>query len=68
MMQQDPKKQKEPMSLNEMFKKGIRDFFKEKERKVPIKKGCHAAAHGGCFCTGACQEIIGYRDKLPNEI
>jgi hypothetical protein len=60
-------KQEQP-SLNEMFKKAVKDHFKKMDRKVPIKKGCHAAANGGCFCTGACQEIIGYRDKLPNEI
>jgi hypothetical protein len=35
------------------------------DRKVPIKRGC--PNKGGCFCTGACKEIIGYRDKLPNE-
>ena len=33
-------------------------------RKVAIKRGCN---NGRCFCTGECNEIIGYRDKLPNE-
>lgn len=33
--------------------------------KVPIKKGC--PNDGQCFCTGKCNEIIGWRDKLPNE-
>lgn len=32
--------------------------------KVAIRKGC---PNQQCFCTGACQEIIGWRDKLPNE-
>lgn len=66
-MTQGKEKQEQP-SLNEMFKKGLNDRMKEMERKVPIRKGCWGAAHGGCFCTGACHEIIGYRDKLPNEI
>lgn len=37
-----------------------------KAGKVPVRKGCRNK--GGCFCTGACQEIIGYRDKLPGEV
>jgi hypothetical protein len=32
--------------------------------KVAIRKGCQ---NQQCFCTGACQEIIGWRDKLQNE-
>jgi hypothetical protein len=28
---------------------------------VPIRKGCSNA--NGCFCTGACQEVIGYYKK-----
>ena len=32
--------------------------------KVPIKRGC---PNKECFCTGKCNEIIGWRDKLPNE-
>ena len=32
--------------------------------KVPIKRGC---LNKQCFCTGKCNEIIGWRDKLPNE-
>lgn len=38
------------------------------DRGVPIKKGCMAAKQGGCFCTGACNEIIGYRKRLPGEL
>lgn len=33
-------------------------------KKVPIYKGCKNLQ---CYCTGSCREIIGYRDKLPNE-
>lgn len=32
--------------------------------KVAIKRGC---PNKECFCTGKCNEIIGYRDKLFNE-
>ncbi len=41
------------------------DAMKEQTNsKVAIRKGC---PNQQCFCTGACQEIIGWRDKLPNE-
>ena len=34
--------------------------------RIPIRRGCKA--QGGCFCTGRCQDIIGYRDPLfPGE-
>jgi len=36
--------------------------------KVPIRRGCLAAKHGGCMCVGTCQEIIGWRDKVQGEI
>ncbi len=36
-------------------------------RRIPIKRGCEAASQGGCFCTGRCNEIVGYRDPLPGE-
>jgi hypothetical protein len=43
----------------------IEEAFKRMlKTKVPIKKGC---PNKNCFCTGACNEIIGFRDKLPNE-
>lgn len=32
--------------------------------KVPIKRGCK---NKQCFCTGKCQEIIAWRDKMPYE-
>ena len=34
--------------------------------KIPIKRGCPNKG-GQCFCPGTCNEIIGYRDKLPGE-
>ncbi len=34
------------------------------EKKVPIRKGC---SNGQCHCTGAYNEIIGWRDKHPLE-
>jgi len=41
------------------------DYIKEQtNEKVAIRKVC---PNQQCFCTGACQEIIGWRDKLPNE-
>ena len=35
------------------------EFIKGKE---PIRRGCSSG--GPCFCTGKCQEIIGWRDKI----
>jgi hypothetical protein len=32
--------------------------------KVAIKRGCQ---NQNCFCTGKCNEIIGWREKLINE-
>lgn len=43
----------------------MRDILEEKSNKVPIRRGCNA--NGGCFCSGKCQEIIGWRDKHPLE-
>ena len=42
------------------------DKFNIENNKVPIYKGC-PNKNNQCFCTGVCKEIIGYRDKLPNE-
>lgn len=38
--------------------------FVKNSRKVPVKRGC---PNKQCFCTGKCEEIVGYRDKLPWE-
>lgn len=40
------------------------DCLELSSKKIPIYKGC---LNETCFCTGACREIIGYRDKLPGE-
>lgn len=34
-------------------------------KQVPIRKGCRNTQ---CFCTGACQKIIGWRDKTELEL
>lgn len=31
----------------------------KKENKIPIKRGCNNAV---CFCSGKCNEIIGWKD------
>lgn len=46
----------------------LSEYAKRLETQVPVKKGCVAAGQSGCFCTGACQEIIGWRDKNPGEL
>ena len=35
-----------------------------KDAKILIKRGC---SNKECFCTGKCEEIIGWRDKYLNE-
>lgn len=51
---------------NEPYTKedALNDIADLHKKKVPIKRGCSNAQ---CFCTGACNEIIGYRDRLPGE-
>lgn len=51
--------------LTKYIAKTIEDFDKEIQNKVPIRQGC---SNEKCFCTGDCQKIIGYRDKLPHEL
>jgi hypothetical protein len=58
----------EKMSMSRSLLTQFSDYQKKKDMKVPIYKGCMAAKSGGCFCSGACKEIIGWRDKLPGEI
>lgn len=51
---------------HEDFKKYVLNEVHEKMKtQVPIRKGCR---NGQCFCTGACQEIVGWRDKTPDEL
>ncbi len=42
--------------------------LEKQKTKVPILKGCFASKNGGCFCSGDCKEIIGWRDKTPEEL
>lgn len=42
----------------------LNEVAKQFENKVPIRRGC---PNGQCFCTGKCQEIIGWRDKTIEE-
>lgn len=49
--------------LSNKYYEGL-NFFLSKERRVPIKRGC---PNKECFCTGRCNEVIGYRDKIPGE-
>ncbi len=47
----------------DQVKQLVYDRIKEnKDTRTPILRGCTAAEHGGCFCTGRCQEIVGYQD------
>lgn len=48
-------------NLKYEFIQKVQDQFKN---QVPIRRGC---ANGNCFCTGKCHEIIGWRDRLPEE-
>jgi hypothetical protein len=55
------KKKENPEIVYDNFKAKI---FEDLSKKVPIYRGCK---NKECFCVGSCREIIGYRDKLPNE-
>ena len=46
------------------IKEDLKDQLDKTKNKIPIKKGC---VNSHCFCTGACQEVVGYRDKHPQE-
>lgn len=41
----------------EHYQDTLENFLKGKEEKKPIKRGCN---NKQCFCTGKCEEIIGY--------
>lgn len=40
----------------------ITDALKD---KIPVRRGCENTQ---CYCTGKCQEVVGYRDRLPGEV
>lgn len=52
----------------ERYKQSFFQQATEPPKRIPIYKGCYAAQHGGCFCTGDCKTIVGYRDPIPGEI
>lgn len=49
---------------SEWFRK-LSDDSKKKPTRVPIYRGC--SAREGCFCSGKCKEIVGYRDPINIE-
>lgn len=55
------KKKEDSKIVYDNFKTNIFEYL---SKKVPIYRGC---PNQECFCTGACREIVGFRDKLPNE-
>ena len=50
---------------NELYWLNQKDYIAEKDKKAPVKRGC---TNKFCFCTGKCNEIIGYRDKTKFEL
>lgn len=42
----------------------ITDFIENTKDRIPIRQGCPNSI---CYCTGECQKIIGFRDRLPEE-
>lgn len=44
----------------------LTQLFREKPgttpARIPIRRGCRN--QGGCFCSGSCKEIVGYRDPV----
>ena len=47
------------------IKKSFYTAFKEqeKDKRIPILRGCPVLEQGGggqCFCTGRCNDIVGY--------
>lgn len=42
----------------------VENIVNENRNKVPVYRGC---PNTQCFCTGKCREIVGYRDRLPEE-
>jgi hypothetical protein len=47
---------------NPVYNTSLLEISKHFDNKEPIRKGCN---NDQCFCTGACQEIIGWKDKNP---
>lgn len=53
---------KDKDELKYIFSQKAKEFS---DSKVPIYRGCQNEV---CYCTGACKEIIGYRDRVPGEL
>lgn len=52
--------------MKDKIKQSLYKQLKSKtDNRVPIKRGC--SNKGLCFCTGKCNEVIGYRDKIIGE-
>lgn len=50
---------------NRLFQSAVK-ASQEPPKRIPIYRGCQA--QGGCFCTGRCKDIVGYRDPAyPGE-
>ena len=47
------------------FQASASNIYDKNKTKVPIKRGCRNEV---CYCTGQCNEIIGWRDKIPGEL
>ena len=45
---------------NPIYRASLLAIGKHFDNKEPIRKGC---LNTQCFCTGDCQEIVGWRDK-----
>lgn len=50
---------------NELYWFNQKDYIAEKDNNIAIKRGC---SNKNCFCTGKCNEIIGFRDKTKFEL
>lgn len=57
------------LQCEEEKRKFLKSVFERKapfaQKRIPILRGCNSK--DGCFCTGRCNEVIGYRDPLPGE-
>lgn len=46
----------------------LKELAERNKNQVPVLAGCKSAEWGGgCFCTGACKVVVGWRDKFPGE-
>lgn len=57
--------EKKPNQYNQGIWKQAEEINDKYFNKVPIYKGC---GNTQCFCSGACREIVGWREKSQLEI